>query len=142
MKDVDKFDVFLCYNESDKSEVLQIAKKLNSFGINKWKDELEFRPGIPWRESLIETLGSIRSVAVFIGKDSDGPWEKKEIRSFLKECTFRAIPVIPVILKVAPHSPDLPIFLMDMSCVDFHHSKPDPLKQLAYGITGERDRSL
>jgi hypothetical protein len=140
MNNTDKFDVFLCYNDRDRSEVLEIAERLKSLGINRWIDSLELRPGMPWSESLKETLDSIKSVAVFIGKGGDGPWQKQEIRSFLRKCTVSSIPVIPVILEDAPLSPDLPIFLMDRKRVDFHFNKHESLMELAYGITGRRNK--
>lgn len=54
-----------------------------------------------------------RSVAVFIGKDGMGVWQEPEMRAFLDRARRERIPVIPVLLRSYPESPQqLPTFLM------------------------------
>ena len=50
----------------------------------------------------------------------------------------RKCPVIPVILADAPQKPKLPLFLREMTWVDFRKNEPDPLQQLIWGITGKK----
>jgi hypothetical protein len=50
----------------------------------------------------------------------------------------RGAPVTPLLLPDAPSVPDLPIFLAEMTWVDFRCSDPDPLMQLIWGVTGTR----
>ena len=57
---------------------------------------------------------------------------------FLNAFARRGSPVIPLLLPDAPSVPDLPIFLAEMTWVDFRCPDPDPLAQLIWGITGTR----
>lgn len=132
------FDVFLCHNSEDKTEVKEIGKKLKEHGILPWLDEWELQPGLPWQDELEKVLEQIKSAAVFIGKDGIGPWQQQELSAFLREFVDRKCPVIPVLLPNAPKKPNLPIFLKGMTWSDFRKDKPNPLEQLIWGITGER----
>jgi hypothetical protein len=44
-----------------------------------------------------------------------------------------------VLLPDAPTEPDLPLFLVGMTWVDFRESDPNPMKRLVWGITGQHD---
>ncbi len=132
------FDVFLCHNSEDKTEVKEIGNKLKEHGILPWLDEWELQPGLPWQTELEKVLEQIKSAAVFIGKDGIGPWQQQELSAFLREFVDRKCPVIPVLLSNAPKKPKLPIFLKGMTWSDFRKDKPNPLEQLIWGITGER----
>ncbi|HYB00655.1 MAG TPA: toll/interleukin-1 receptor domain-containing protein, partial [Ktedonobacteraceae bacterium] len=134
------FDVFLCHNNKDKSEVKKIGERLRESGIYPWLDEWELQPGIPWQRSLEQQITQIKSAAVFVGKDGIGPWQQEELEAFLSEFVKRRCPVIPVLLHDAPEEPQLPVFLRGRTWVDFRNWDPDPLKQLVWGITGERAR--
>src|SRR2546425_899396 len=70
-----------------------------------------------------------------------GPWHLSEMDAFLRQFKKRSCPVIPVLLPDAPQQPELPIFLAEMSWVDFRKQEPDPLEELIWGITGKRDLS-
>jgi hypothetical protein len=132
------FDVFLCYNSSDKAAVKQIAQQLQVRGILPWLDEWELPPGQPWQPLLEQQIGGIKSAAVFVGADGVGPWQEQELYGFLREFTSRRAPVIPVLLLNAPEKPKLPVFLSAMTWVEFRKIDPDPLAQLIWGITGQR----
>ena len=140
-----KFDVFLCYNSQDRQAVKEIGLQLKDRDIKPWLDEWELRPGLPWLPALEEQIANINSVAVCVGKgrvDKNGkttplaPWQQMEVNAALQEFARRGCPVIPVLLKDAPEEPQLPLFLRGMQWVDFRKSDPDPLNQLAWGITG------
>jgi len=135
------FDVFLCHNNRDKPKVKEIGEKLKNRGILPWLDEWELPPGQPWQPLLEQQIGKIKSAAVFVSKNDMGPWQKRELYAFLNEFVNRYCPVIPVLLPNVPKKPELPIFLRGMTWVDFRKKDPDPMKQLIWGITRERDRS-
>lgn len=137
-----EFDVFLCYNHSDKPAVRKLAEELKARGIRPWLDEWELRPGLPWQEALEQQIGRIKSAAVFVGRDGIGPWQKQELAAFLREFINSRCPVIPVLLKDAPEEPALPIFLKGMQWVDFRNRDPDPMEQLVWGITGKRQSKV
>jgi hypothetical protein len=44
-------------------------------GIKPWLDEDQIRPGTSWQTVLGEQIGSIKSAAVFMGKNGIGPWQ-------------------------------------------------------------------
>jgi ActR/RegA family two-component response regulator len=133
-----KFDVFLCHNSEDKPMIKTIGKNLNKRGLRPWLDEWELQPGLPWQVLVEQQIEEIKSAAVFVGKSGVGPWQQMEIRGLLSEFVNRGIPVIPVILNNAPEKPKLPLFLREMTWVDFRENEPDPLQQLIWGITGEK----
>ncbi len=132
------FDVFLCHNSADKPAVIKIAQLLKQKGIRPWLDIWELRPGLPWQRLLEEQIQNIRTAAVFVGASGIAPWQENEMRGFLEEFNNRRAPVIPVLLPDCPHKPDIPIFLKQMTWVDFRSSQPDPLEQLIWGITGKK----
>jgi nucleotide-binding universal stress UspA family protein len=132
------YDVFLCHNSADKPAVKKIGEQLKQRGILPWLDEWELRPGQPWQEALEEQIETIKCAAVFVGEKGIGPWEKRELRAFLRQFVKRECPVIPLLLDDAPDQPDLPVFFEDMTWVDFRELEPDPMEQLIWGITGER----
>jgi hypothetical protein len=134
----EEFDVFLCHNIADKSAVKEIGLKLVDQGIVPWLDQWELRPGVPWQRLLEEQIAKIKSAAVFVGREGIGPWQRQELDGFLREFAKRNCPVIPVLLPGAPVQPSLPLFLMEMTWVDFRVSQPNPLSRLIWGITGKR----
>lgn len=133
-----EFDVFLCHNSKDKPAVEAVAKQLKEAGISPWFDQWELPPGMPWQRQLEEQIERVMSAAVFIGEHGIGPWHRDELDAFLREAKKRQCAVIPVILKTAPADVSIPVFLDAMTRVDFRRDNPDPMKQLLYGITGER----
>lgn len=135
------FDVFLCHHDTDKPQVKDIARGLKALGILPWLDEWELRPGMPWQDALEQQIRCVKSAAVFVGSEGVGPWQHQELAALLRKFVDQKSPVIPVLLPDAPSEPDLPLFLVGMTWVDFRESDPDPMKRLAWGITGQHDDS-
>jgi DNA-binding NtrC family response regulator len=133
-----KFDVFLCHNSEDKRLIKQLNNRLIKRGLRPWLDEQELRPGQSWQTLLEQQIEQISSAAVFVGKSGIGPWQEMELRAFLSEFVRRKCPVIPVLLSNAPKKPVLPLFLREMTWVDFRKTDPDPMRQLIWGITGKK----
>ena len=131
------FDVFLCHNSLDKPAVQRISDRLRELGLSPWLDREQLRPGRPWQDILESKIGSIGSAAVFVGQTGVGPWQTRELRAFIDEFVRRDCPVIPVLLPDAPAAPDLPLFLRQMTWVDFRND-PHALDQLVWGITGKK----
>jgi GTPase SAR1 family protein len=133
------FDVFLCHNNEDKAAVKEIGGTLKERGLLPWLDEWELRPGLSWQRLLEKQIQQVKAAAVFVGENGIGPWQRNELDAFLREFIERDCPVIPVLLDNAPKKPALPVFLKGMTWVDFRKSDPDPLNQLIWGITGQRE---
>jgi uncharacterized protein involved in tolerance to divalent cations len=135
----DQFDVFICYNRKDWASVETIAKKLVEKDITPWVDIWNLRPGFIWQKELGHHIKTIKSAAIFIGKDKFGDWQEREVLSFLDECSKREFPVIPVFLEDSEETPDdLPPFLKNHTCVDFRIKNPDPIENLIFGIAGTK----
>jgi len=138
MSEKRQFDVFLCHNSIDKTEVEEIAHKLKELGLVPWLDKWELIPGRSWRRLLEAQIEQVSSAAVFVGKNGIGPWQDQEISAFLHQFNKRDCPVIPVLLQNAPKEPNLPLFLQDKGWVDFCQKQPDPIAQLFLGIKGQK----
>lgn len=136
------FDVFLCHHGVDKPAVKRIGEYLKQQGLLPWLDEWELRPGLPWQMALENQIANIKSAAVFVGQTGMGPWQSHEVRALLDQFVERSLPVIPVLLSDAPREPKLPLFLKDMTWVDFRVREPEPLQRLLWGITGNREYGL
>jgi hypothetical protein len=137
-RDANRFDVFLCHNSADKPSVKSVGQRLKDRGILPWLDEWELPPGQPWQALLEQQIARIGSAAVFIGASGISPWHQQEMRGFISEFVDRQVPVIPVLLTDAPDQPELPVFLRQMTWVDFRVTEPDPFERLLWGITGQR----
>ncbi len=133
------YDVFLCHNSQDKAAVKQVGEQLKERGILPWLDEWEFRPGLAWQKRLESQIEHIKSAAVFIGPNGRGPWQDLELDAFLRMFVHRQCPVIPALLPGCRETPKLPLFLEGMMWVDFRQTEPNPLEQLTWGITGEKE---
>jgi uncharacterized small protein (DUF1192 family) len=133
-----QFDVFLCHNSEDKPAVIEIAQALQHNGLKPWLDSWALRPGVDWQDVLEAQIECIHCVAVFVGEAGFGPWQRQELKAYIRAFINQGSPVIPVLLPSAPKVPKLPIFLQSFHWVDFRLPKPDPLEQLVWGITGQR----
>jgi TIR domain len=133
-----EFDVFLCHNSDDKPSVRLLYEGLRDRGVTPWLDEEHLRPGQPWQRELEATIPRIKTAAVVVGPHGRGPWQDVELDAFIREFANRACPVIPVLLGDAGAAPPLPIFLRAFTWVDFRRDRPDPWRQLLWGITGTR----
>jgi hypothetical protein len=137
-KNNDGFDVFICHNSQDKDAVRLMNRRLQKEGISTWLDEEQLPPGRLWQDMLEEQLETVRTAAVFVGDSGVGPWQHMEVRGFLQQFVRRRCPVIPVILSECASVPELPLFLNQLTWVDFRKKMPDPFSHLLWGITGER----
>jgi hypothetical protein len=83
-------------------------------------------------------VSKIRSAAVIVGPNGQGPWQIRKLRGSISEFANRGCPVNPVILEDAPEVPELPFLLRQFAWVDFRKPQPDPWLRLVWGITGRR----
>ncbi|WP_158625800.1 TIR domain-containing protein [Corallococcus carmarthensis] len=129
-------DVFICYGQGDRPAIRKIVDALKGHGIKPFVDFDHIPPGAPWLPVLEQQLKTVRSVAVFIGKNELGPWQEKERQLAIQENIRRKCPVIPVLLEDCGDAPDLPPFLDGSQRVDFRQKDSEPLQQLIRGIRG------
>lgn len=134
----DAYDVYICYDEADETEVMDIGEKLKAEGILPWFDILEVKPGTPEKRRQEQQIRKIPAAAVFVGQNKIVDRQELQMYSFIDEFIDRDIPVIPVILTNAPKDLRLPPYLGNFGRVDFRRSVPEPIGQLIWGITGTR----
>jgi hypothetical protein len=129
------YDVYICYDDVDEAEVMNIGEQLKSHGILPWFDS-DVKPGKLIGPQLEEQIEKVSAGAVFIGDHAIASGQAIQMYSFIGQFVDRGSSVIPVLLKSAPQKPKLPVFLATFGWVDFHKENPDPLKRLIWGITG------
>jgi predicted RNA-binding protein with RPS1 domain len=135
------YAVFLSFNSEDREEVEQIAAYLVDHAeLRPWIDQWELIPGEPWVRNLERGLAASATCAIFVGKSGEGPWQKREVETALRQQVTNAdFRVIPVLLPDAPRQPGLPIFLSGSMWVDFRGNRLDDdaaLWRLECGIRG------
>ena len=84
-------------------------------------------------------MSQLKAVAVFVGGNGIGKWQRIEISIFLQRFVEHDLRVIPVFLADAPVETDLMMFLKLFTWVDFRRTDSDPMQLLIQGIN--RDRS-
>ncbi len=134
----DVYDIYICYDEADETEVMGIGEKLKAEGILPWFDLLEVKPGTPEKRRQEQQIRKIPAAAVFVGQHKIVDKQELQMYSFIDEFLDREIPVIPAILPNVPKDLRLPPYLGNFGRVDFRRSVPEPMGQLIWGITGER----
>lgn len=123
MAESTSYDVFLSHNSADKPAVEVLAEHLEDKAkLRPFLDKWHLIPGESWLESLEKALEQSKTCAVFLGPNGVGPWENKEMQSYLiKSVSDRKLRIIPVLLPsaTAKDSSALPMFLRDTNWVDF-----------------------
>src|SRR5262245_45798709 len=99
-------DLFLSYNSRDRESVVRLQELLHERAVETFFDRNDLTPGIPWQDELEQAIGQVRAVAVFIGSEGIGTWQRpeKELaldRQAREEHAGRRFPVIPVLLPGA-----------------------------------------
>lgn len=95
--------LFLSYSRADSKSVSRICELLKARGVATFLDRDDFVPGQLWPSALEEGLEEAAAVAVFVGRDGFGKWQKREMyfalnRQARSEDTDSPLPVIPVLL--------------------------------------------
>lgn len=133
------YDVFLCHNSKDKTQVRCLADKLIDKGILPFLDDDSLVPGKPWLEGLAKALKKVKAVAVFVGPHGLGDTQRDEVRMCHNRYTGGKMLLIPVYLPGGNKS-DLPDYLTGKE-IDFRKEKPDALNLLVQTLVGLRDDS-
>ncbi|WP_089722256.1 toll/interleukin-1 receptor domain-containing protein [Candidatus Entotheonella palauensis] len=134
-----KFDCFLSYNRSDASIIRVLKTALTEKGLSCWLDFDEVRPGCSWQSCLEYGIQHSASVAVCMGADGLGFWQRREMEAAQRFADSNpSRPVIPVLLPGASCQPDLPVFLATNHWVDMRDGIcTAAVDALIWGITGE-----
>src|SRR5215216_880320 len=140
--DADSIDLFLSYNNSDREPVQSFREILQTSHVSTFFDRENLYPGLPWFDALQDALSKVSAVAVFVGKEGLGVWQKREMvlaldRQAKEEKLGHSFPVIPILLPNADLSV-APGFLLLNTFIDLRSSLNNPaaLDTLVRAIKG------
>jgi hypothetical protein len=140
--DADSIDLFLSYNSSDREPVQSFREILQTSHVSTFFDRENLYPGVPWFDALQDALSKVSAVAVFVGKQGLGVWQKREMvlaldRQAKEEKLGHSFPVIPILLPNADLSV-APGFLLLNTFIDLRSSLNNPaaLDTLVHAIKG------
>jgi tetratricopeptide (TPR) repeat protein len=124
------FDLFLSYSNLDLSLVETVNRRLLAKGVRTFFDRTCLPYDMLWFDALEESLNLSRTVAVFIGKERLGVWQKREMilalnRQAERERAGERFPVIPVLLPGAEIE-NAPAFLRLNNWIDLRGMRDDP----------------
>jgi hypothetical protein len=107
---------------------------LTSFAFMK-SAVLDWRTRDSGRKPELErAMAQVRAACVFVGASGFGPWQSAEVRALLSQLVNRGCPVIPIILPDAETTPDLPLFLQQVTWLDLRTEKDARLFRLASSL--------
>lgn len=116
-------DVFLSYRSADRDTVERIAERLVSDArLRPWFDRWSQTAGRSWQEEAGQAMEAVNAVAVFVGSDALGAWEREEMFLALDRAAKK--PHYRVFAVLLPGAPDpfdpnvLPHFLRTRTWVD------------------------
>ncbi|MGE0127429.1 MAG: TIR domain-containing protein [Blastocatellales bacterium] len=139
-------DLFLSYNSRDRELVVRVQELLLKRAIRTFFDRNDLTPGMPWQSELEQAISRVRAVAVLIGGEGIGAWQRpeKELaldRQVQEERAGRRFPVIPVLLPGA-EADKVTGFLTRNTWIDLRGGLDNPmaasaLDALARAVTDE-----
>jgi hypothetical protein len=135
------YDLFLSYNSADRDVVQLLRARMKERGLTSFFDRESLLPGMPWMEAVEKAIATARGMAVFLGKEGLGRWQKREralavIRQVEEEKT-RSFPVIPVLLPGVDVE-KVPGFLMLGTWIDLRNLEaPQALDALVQSVRGQ-----
>ncbi len=139
-------DLFLSYNSRDCDVVMRVRELLHQRAIKTFFDRNDLTPGMPWQIELERAISQARAVAVLIGSEGIGAWQRpeKELaldRQIQEESAGRRFPVIPVLLPNA-EADKVTGFLTRNTWIDLRGGLDNStvaaaLDALARAVTGE-----
>src|SRR5262245_15505591 len=71
-------DLFLSYNSRDREVVMRLYELLRQRGVKSFLDRNDLTPGMPWQNELEQAISRARAVAVLIGGQGIGAWQRPE----------------------------------------------------------------
>ena len=137
-------ELFLSFNSLDREAVEVVWRCLVERGVASFLDRASLEPGFSWYAEIEQAIGQAKAVAVFLGKNGLGTWQKREMeyamaRQAQEERADRSrLRVIPVLLPGADldHAPAM---LLLNTFVDLRRRLDDSvaLEALVRSVHGE-----
>ncbi|MDJ0717985.1 MAG: toll/interleukin-1 receptor domain-containing protein [Prochloraceae cyanobacterium] len=135
------YDVLLCYQYLDQSEVQQIARQLEVQNISFYPNQWELDSNTEWRDLFTTLVGEITSLAVFVGNNM-APWEDEEVEDLIWDFIEDRRVVVPVILPSTQQDPKFPLYLKRKQVVDFRDKSSEPILQLIHLISQDEKEGV
>lgn len=123
------------------SLVRKIAHQLQQHGLKIWLEDEQVPPGQPILDFIEQAIQNTKSIAVFIGSENLGKWQKMELLSLMD--VPENIPIIPILLPGVKAIPsDFP-FLKNRQSISFTHSDDQlAIDNLVWVITRQKPNLL
>jgi len=137
-------DAFLSINSKNRHEGRQLAELLTREGLSIWYYEGQLVLGeTDWERDIKAAIKYAKTSIVIIGKEGEGPYQKKEIDACFHEHSQRELPVIPILLPGAQTQDPR---LINFTLLDFRLSTnvdgdlftADVIQRLKLAISGKR----
>jgi hypothetical protein len=103
----------------------------------------QLSPGAWAQHEIRSAIHTTGRALICVGAHGLGPWQTLEIHAMLDRCVASEVWLIPVLLPGLATLPDELLFLRPLNFVRFERSafEAAPVRQLVWGITGDRTRS-
>jgi hypothetical protein len=125
-------DLFLSYNSKDFAAVQDVQTLLQGRGLSVFLDRESLTVGLNWFDALQRAIGQVRAVAVFLGPNGLGRWQRRELALALdrqtgEESEGSSLPVIPILLPgVLKPEKEFSGFLLLNTFVDLRRGLDNP----------------
>lgn len=124
---LERFDVYISFNQKDAAVVRQIAGRLRDERVSVWLYDWQITGGAKWAVEMKEALERSATSVIFVGAAGLGPQQSQEVlvnireREKTSDGSFR---IIPALLPDADEA-RLPPFLQERQWVDFRKGIDD-----------------
>lgn len=134
-KKLEKSEVFICHESTDKQFVRKLSADLEKLSINVWFDESKIKIGDPILEEINKGLSSCKYFIIVISKDTmDSTWVQKEFKLAIKLQKLKKLKILPVLLADIT----MPSSLKDLRYADCSGQYSIGLRDLVLTIAPEQ----
>lgn len=118
-----KFDLFFCYNSSDKEVVEKIYAEVVAQGKSCFIDSKDVSPGARHQKAIADAIKQSDQILVFLSSNGVGPWQEEEVMEAVRIAVKSGKKIVPVLLKGADVE-ELPFTLSSRSWIDLRSGIP------------------
>lgn len=131
-------DVFLCHKSSDKGVVKRLHELLQQNRVRSWFDAADLGAGERWHQGLLDGLNNSRVIAICLGPDGLGPWQKEEIQIAKQKQVNEGKLVVPLILPTCSANPVIPEWWNATHTINLLNEglMHDPFAELLHAVDG------
>ena len=116
--DIFRYDVFISHNSKDKSDIIDLVKKLKSRDLRVWFDKDLMAGGDSTFDKLTEAVEFSRTYAILVGKNGLGQYQKQEMAACLRKSMEENKKTMAVLLPGYPKDYKLNPFLENYTRID------------------------